>query len=145
MNDQTASKAPTHLWVVGIVSLLWNGFGCFDYLMTVTHNEAYIAAYPPEASAIIDAFPVWATALWAIGVWVALLGAILLLLRNRQATTAFLIALVGVLGSFFYQATTEIPALMGGAVYWIMPAIIIVVAVGQWLYASKMAAAGVLR
>ena len=145
MNDQTVSKAPTHLWVVGIVSLLWNGFGCFDYLMTVTHNETWLAEIPADAKAIIDAFPTWITALWAIGVWGALLGAVLLLMRNRQATTAFLVSLVAVLASYAYQATTSLPALMGGAAYWVMPAIIIVAAVGQWLYASKAAAAGVLR
>ena len=32
---------PRHLWIVGALALLWNSFGCFDYLMTQTANEAY--------------------------------------------------------------------------------------------------------
>ena len=36
-------------------------------------------------------------------------------------------------------------AAMGGAGYWIMPAVILVAIVLQWLYARRMAAAGVLR
>ena len=145
MSRLVAAKAPTHLWIVGVLSLLWNGFGCFDYLMSVTHNESWLAGIPPEALAIVDAFPVWATALWALGVWLALLGSVLLLMRNRQATTAFLVSIVGALGSYFYQATTDLPAIMGGAVYWIMPAVIVALAVAQWIYANRMATAGFLR
>ncbi|MXO57986.1 hypothetical protein GRI89_00295 [Altererythrobacter salegens] len=145
MTTLAEGKAPVHLWVVGVLSLLWNGFGCYDYLMTELRNEAYMAQVPPQALAIFDAFPVWAIALWAIGVWLSMLGVILLLLRNRQATTAFLIAVVAVLASFFYQATTDLPQAMGGASYWIMPAVIIAVTIGQWMYANRMAAAGVLR
>lgn len=25
---------PWHLWVVGVVAVLWNAFGCWDYTMT---------------------------------------------------------------------------------------------------------------
>ena len=34
----TAHSGPTpkHLWVVGILSLLWNGYGAYDY--TMSHN-----------------------------------------------------------------------------------------------------------
>ena len=27
-------KTPWHLWVVGVVSLLWNGFGGYDFIMS---------------------------------------------------------------------------------------------------------------
>ena len=30
----TATKAPWHLWVVGVVTLLWNAVGIFSYMMT---------------------------------------------------------------------------------------------------------------
>ena len=26
MNDTQATRAPIHLWIVGLLSLLWNGF-----------------------------------------------------------------------------------------------------------------------
>jgi hypothetical protein len=38
MDDVQAAKAPVHLWIVGFLSLLWNGFGCYDYLMTRMRN-----------------------------------------------------------------------------------------------------------
>lgn len=137
--------APWHLWAVGIVSLCWNGFGAYDYLMTVTHDAAWLANVPPAAMAIVDAFPAWAVAAWAVGVWVSVLGSLLLLIRSRHAASAFLVSLLGAVVSYAYQATTGLPAAMGGAGYWIMPAVILVAIVLQWLYARRMAAAGVLR
>ena len=139
------AQAPWHLWAVGIVSLCWNGFGAYDYLMTVTHNANWLANVPPAAMAIVDAFPAWAVAAWAVGVWVSVLGAILLLIRSRHAGSAFLVSLLGAVVSYAYQATTALPATMGGAMYWIMPAVIVVAIVLQWLYARRMTEAGVLR
>jgi len=31
-------KTPIHLWVVGILAILWNSIGAVDYLMTQTQN-----------------------------------------------------------------------------------------------------------
>ena len=49
MNE--AVKTPWHLWAVGIISLLWNAFGAFDYVMTKLKNPAYMAAFTPEQQA----------------------------------------------------------------------------------------------
>jgi hypothetical protein len=81
----------------------------------------------------------------AVGVWVSVLGSLLLLIRSRFAASAFLVSLLGAAVSYAYQATTALPATMGGAAYWIMPAVIVVAIVLQWLYARRMAEAGVLR
>jgi hypothetical protein len=139
------AATPWHLWAVGILSLCWNAFGAYDYVMTVTHDASYLAGMPPGAMAIVDAFPAWAVGAWAIGVWVSLLGALLLLIRSRHATTAFLVSLAGALVSYAYQATTGLPAAMGGGSYWVMPAVIVIVIVAQWYYAKRMTDAGVLR
>jgi hypothetical protein len=139
------TQAPWHLWVVGVVSLCWKGFGAYDYLMTVTHDAKWLANVPPAAMAIVDAFPAWAVAAWAIGVWVSVLGSLLLLIRSRHAATAFLVSLLGAAVAYAYQATTGLPAAMGGASYWVMPAVIVLAIVLQWLYARRMAEAGVLR
>ena len=34
-----AMKKPTHLWIVGFLALIWNGIGCYDYVMTRVRNE----------------------------------------------------------------------------------------------------------
>src|SRR6476646_8640666 len=74
---------PVHLWIVGILSLLWNAFGCFDYFMTETANQAYLAKMPADSLAYMNALPGWLTAFWAIGVWGGLAASVLLLMRSR--------------------------------------------------------------
>lgn len=31
-------RAPWHLWLIGIIAVLWHAGGAFDYLMTQTNN-----------------------------------------------------------------------------------------------------------
>ena len=31
---------PKHLWIIGIVALLWNLMGAYDYVMTQTKNDS---------------------------------------------------------------------------------------------------------
>jgi hypothetical protein len=49
------------------------------------------------------ALPAWMTAVWAVGVWGALLGAVLLLARSRYAVPVFVASLVAYLTSVVYQ------------------------------------------
>lgn len=140
-----SAKAPVHLWIVGAVSLLWNGYGVYDYLMSVTRNEAYLANFPPEMIALLDSFPAWAMAAWAIGVWVSLAAVVLLLLRNRLAVTAFAISIVGVIVSNGYQMTLDLPPSLQDPAYTVMSGVILVVALAQWWYARWLTGKGVLR
>ena len=91
-----AVKTPWHFWAVGILGILWNAFGCFDYFMTKTKGDEYMqAAGMTEAQiAFMHNAPAWMSAVWAIGVWGALLGAVLLLLRNKLAVPVFIVSLL---------------------------------------------------
>ena len=145
----TAFSGPTpkHLWIVAILSVLWNAYGAYDYLMTNLDPAAYIASagYGPEVTAWFESFPKWAIAAWAVGVWASVAGAILLLLRSRHAATAFLLSLIGALVSFGYKFTSDQPAEVAGGAAAIMPIVIVIAIVAQWYYARRQAAAGVLR
>lgn len=147
MATQPAARAPVHLWFVGILSLLWNCFGAYDYTMTELGNETYLASvgFGEEEMAYLATMPVWAIAAWAVGVWVSLLGSILLLLRSRHAATTFLVALAGALVSFAYQFTSNPPASLTTGAAAAMPYVILALIVAQWYYARRMIAAGVLR
>ena len=140
-----------HLWIVGVLALLWNGFGGYDYLMTRMRNTDYLAAMMPTVDpnamlAWVDAFPIWAQFGWGLGVWGGLLGAILLLMRNRWAVPVFAASLVGAVLGLGYQIVAA-PPLAGaeGAMNDIMPFVIILVALALFLYARAMRAKGVLR
>jgi len=142
------TPAPKHLWVVGILSLLWNAFGATDYTMTELGNLAWfeMMGFGAEELAWTQSFPGWAVAAWAIGVWGSVLGSVLLLMRSRHATTAFLLSVLGAAVSFAYQFTADDkPASMAGGAAVAIPVAIMILIVAQWYYARRQAAAGVLR
>lgn len=143
---QDAVKTPAHLWIVGGLSLLWNAFGAFDYVMTQTRNEAYLAQFSEADRAYFESFPAWMEAAWACGVWGALIGSLLLLARSRYAVWAFAISLVGLLLStlnmFVFSSPPE--SLTGPAMV-AMNVAIWAVAIFLFLYARRMETAGILR
>lgn len=148
-----ASKAPWHLWVVGILTLIWNAFGGYDYSMTQLRDRAYIESVMvpmgmsyDESVAFFDSFPIWADGLWALGVWGSVAGSVLLLLRSRHAVSAYLLSLIGAVLSFGYQATIEMPpAMADNALGKVMPAVIIVAVILQLWYSRRQSTAGVLH
>jgi hypothetical protein len=144
--DHAASHppAPRHLWLTGVLGLLWNAFGAFDFTMTNIRDPGYLAQFPPEVMQMIDAFPVWAIAAWACGVWGAVAGSVLLLLRSRLAVHAFALSLAGLAASQAYQATLDIPeALQSGAMLAMTLAIWGAALFFLW-YAVRMRRAGVI-
>jgi hypothetical protein len=137
-------RAPWHLWLVGVVSTLWNLVGAFDYTATELRLEFYINQVPQELLAYVDAFPAWAVAAWAFGVWGALAGSICLLLRSRWAELMFGLSLAGLAVTTLYQygLTNGLEVMgTGGAIFC---AVIWVIAILLLLYARAMRKKGVL-
>ena len=145
------SRTPAHLWIVGVLSLIWNAFGCYDYLMTRMRNTDYLASMMPDvdpnaALAWVDSFPIYAQIGWGLGVWMGLLGSVLLLLRNRWAVWAMGLSLIGAILGLGYQILAAPPlAGMDDMMAKVMPAVIILVAVGLFVYARAQEKKGVLR
>ena len=137
-------KAPLHLWIVGVLSALWNGFGCADYTMTQTKNEAWLSALSPETRTWIDTAPAWADAAWALGVWGGLAGSVLLLMRSRHAVTAFIVSLSGLAVSTYWQfGANDGAAIMGDGAH-VVNAVIWVIGIALLLYARQQRKVGVL-
>lgn len=99
------ARTPWHLWAVGTLGLLWNAYGGFDYVMSKTRGDPYFQSVgmTAEQIAYFHAMPTWMTAVWAVGVWGALLGAVLLLVRSRFAVPVFIASLVAYVLSLVYQ------------------------------------------
>ena len=151
MATTSETRAPVHLWIVGILALLWNCFGAYDYTMTRMRNTDYIASAmpgvdPSAALAWVDSMPIYAQIGWGLGVWLGLLGSVLLLIRNRWAVWSFGISMVGAIVSLGYQVALA-PPLAGatGPMMTIMPYVIIGITIALFLYARAMENKGVLR
>ena len=137
-------QTPVHLWIVGILSLLWSAFGAFDYLATQLELDFYMSAFTEEQLAYFYGFPSWSVAAWAFGVWGAVAGSIGLLLRKSWAVWAFAISLAGMAVNLVYTMfMTNGFEIMGEAAP-IMTAVIWVVAIFLLVYAVAMRKRGIL-
>ncbi len=145
MEPDIVNPQPRHLWIVGFLSLMWNGFGAWDYTMTNIRDPGYLAQFPPEMMQVIDALPYWTIAAWALGVWGALAGSLLLLLRSRFAVPAFAVSLAGLAASQAYQATLDMPAALTSPGMTAMTLAIWAAAIGFLVYAMRMKKARALR
>ncbi len=135
-------KAPWHLWLVGIVTLLFNAFGGFSYTMTRLGRLADLEMTPDQI-AYFDSYPTWANTFWALGVWGAIACSLLILLRSRYAVTAIIIATIGLIGtSIFQHILTETPESLKST-----PLVIAIWATTLLMlwYSYRQTAAGVLR
>ena len=144
MNDTTlgATKAPWHLWLIGGLSLLFNAMGVISYTMTKLDMLAE-AGMTADQIAFMNAYPAWASAFWALGVWGAFAGSVLLLLRSRFAVVAMVVATIGLVGTTVYNyALIEVPAAMEAPA---LDIAIWAVTLSLLLYVRRMAAAGVLK
>jgi hypothetical protein len=139
-------KTPVHLWIIGVISLIWNAGGAYDYVMTQFQDEAYLAMLTDAQRAFLDTGPVWFEAAWAVGVWFSVLGSVFLLLRSRFAAGAFGLSFLGLIVSSVYSfgiadrtGLTLSSAQMGFTIA------IFVVLAALWIYARAMTQRGVLR
>ena len=144
----TQARTPVHLWIVGVLALLWNMIGVTDYAMMRTRNEGYFRALMPDlnitaALGYMDAMPLLQSLGWALGVWGALVGTLLLLLRNRHAVTAYLVSLVGAVVAFAHQFLGAAPP--AGMDDPVVPAIVTLIAIALLVYARWLRERGVLR
>jgi hypothetical protein len=144
--DGPVAGTPWHLWALGALSLLWNAGGAFDYTMTKTRNAGYMANFTAEQIAWFDGFPIWMNAAWALGVWGAVAGSVLLLLRHRWAVAAFAISLAGLIVGTVYQfAVSDMPESLKTPGGWAFTGALWVIAIFLLWYAMRMRARGVLR
>lgn len=126
-------KTPWHIWVVGIVSLLWNAGGGYDYIMAQTRNAAYLEMVPAEFRAdyiaYLDNLPLWAASGWALGIWGSIAGSILILLRKRHAVAAFVLSLAGlaVNSVYTYLVAEQSLSMMAGPMAQLFTVAIVVI------------------
>ena len=138
------TKAPVHLWIVGIIALLWNAMGAFDYAATQLKLDFYMANFTQEQLDFFYGFPAWVDAAWATAVWSSLLGSILLLARKALAAWLFGLAILGMaITSVHNFVMTDGVAVMGEEAV-TFSIVIWVIALFLYFYAVAMAKRRVL-
>ena len=141
------ARTPWWHWVVVLVAAVWNGFGAYDYICSNTQGDTYLASMGMTEAQIayFHAMPTWTMATWALGVWGAVLGTVLLLFRSRWAVHAFVASIVGLVLSLIYTYLLSNGAELMGQQGMIMNAVVFAGCVFFIWYARLMAKRGVLR
>jgi hypothetical protein len=125
--------------------------GAYDYVMTRMHSMAYLAKSMPGIDpniglAWLESMPMYAQIGWGLGVWGALLGAVLLLIRSRYSVWAYGASVLGMVLCFGYQLGLA-PPLPGAdsRMFKIFPYVIIAIGLFMLWYSWSMEKKGVLR
>src|SRR5438105_2904043 len=117
--------------------------------MSHKRDMAYLGSMgvdPTQMLAYLDSMPMYAKFGWGLGVWAALLGSVLLLMRSRYALHAFAASLLGMALSFGGQYLGPPPPVemtQGMGKYF--PLLIIGLGLVQFWYAWRESKEGVLR
>ena len=141
----TTPGRPWHLWVIGIIGVLWSSIGVLSFMLTQMNVEAVTSRFPPQQREYFESFPLWAVAFWAIGVFGGVIGCILLLLKNRLAFHALLASVIGAvvtnLGGLFLLGGLEVMVETSALGFTVFP---IIFAAFLTYYARAMSKKGVL-
>lgn len=145
MSDSQSARggaAPWHLWVVGVVALLWNASGVFLWGGSTFAADTFLEGMSAAHRDYVNGLPSWSTVTWGLGVIGGLVGAILLLLRSRFAVPAFAASLFGAIANTMVYITNPPPE---GFFNLPLTLFIIGFALFQLWFANSMQRRGVLR
>ena len=96
-------RKPTRLfWVISSMALVWNLMGVFNYLTQAFMTDAVLASLPKDQQLMYQDVPAWTTAAFATAVFSGTLGALLLLLKKKIASTFFIISFMGIIKQMSY-------------------------------------------
>jgi hypothetical protein len=143
--ETTNPGRPWHLWLIGIIGGLWSLMGVVSFILTQMKVEAVMSRFPPQQREYFESFPLWAVALWAIGVFGGVIGCLLLLLKNRLAFHVLLASVIAAaaynLGGLFLLGGMKVMRETGGLGPTVFP---IIFAAFLAYYARAMSKKGVL-
>jgi hypothetical protein len=100
--DARGTRAPFWFWGMAGFGVLWNLFGIYQFIGTLTPaGRAAMAAGMTAAQAqVYFSLPTWMTVVFAIGVFGGLLGSLALSARRAAAMPVLAVSLLGYLALF---------------------------------------------
>lgn len=137
-----ARQTPWHLWVVGVVALLWNASGAYTIMMA---QAGKLANLTPDEAAYYAAQPLWFVAITDIALIAAIGGAVALLIRHRIALWLFGISLAAIFVTDVYDLAAGTSRMLANTAALVVTVFIFVIAVLELAYSRAMRSRGVLE
>lgn len=133
-------KPPAWFWLVAILLVTWEAFGCYACYMQLTMGPASWGPVDDWARTYYAKLPGWYNYVYIVATFGGLLGGLALLLRERRSTLLFWVSLIAVIVMFGYTfAATDMLAHKGAAIAIPLPAAIVIVGIFA-IWFSGMAA-----
>lgn len=142
---RSARPVPVWFWIVAVLALLFEAFGCYAYLTDVTRTAEETAGLPVDQQSLMEATPWWIYAAYATAVWGGLAGTVLLLMRRRHAEILLLISVIAVIVQF--AGVLLVPELRDDTPpnAFTLPIVITVIAYAIWHFSRYARKRGWLR
>lgn len=145
-NKAVSATTSTSFWVLVGLFLIWNLLGVFHYLTSVNATVESLVAQGMtiKQAEVFHNTPSYQYAVFALGVWSGLLGAVLLLLRKAWAAPVFSFSAVIVIVSFVLDAVGGNLSALGISYLGIMTFTLMLALFEAW-YSKRMKAHGILQ
>jgi len=138
-------KKPSVLfWVIAVIALLWNAMGVFAFITDLTMSEEALALMTEAQQELYNSTPTWNYVGYGLATIGGLLGAIGLLMRKSWATSLFILSFIGVLINLVWSLFLSNAADIMGAAAYILPVMVVVIAIFLIWYSRKSTADGIL-
>lgn len=126
-----AHKPPAWFWIVAVLLLLWEAMGCFACVTQIRLGAEAMGPVDDWSLKYYAALPAWYNGVYAVATFGGLLGALLLVLRNKLAAVVFWVSFVAIIVMFGYAfAATDLIAHKGLAQ--VVPFPVFIAAVGAF-------------
>jgi len=133
-------RKPTNLfWLISTLALIWNLIGIFNYLTQAFMTDEILASLPQDQQLMYQEVPAWVTAAFALAVFSGTIGAVLMLLKKKIATTFFILSFIGIISQMTYGLLLDENTDSYGPMGLLMPFMIISIG-GYLIWYSKKAA-----
>jgi hypothetical protein len=126
---------PIWFWIVAALGLIWNAYGVYQFVGTVSATQESMMAMgmTAEQAGVYTSIPFWMTGAFAVGVFGGLLGTVLLLFRNKLATPIFLASLAGYVLLYIGDITEGVFAAIGISQVVILTIVVLIAAGLAWM------------
>src|SRR5262245_8729203 len=135
-------KTPWHIWVVGILTLLWNGSGAATIMLA---QGGRLANLTPDEAAYYAAQPTWFVIATDVALISAIAAGVALLRRSRSAVWLFGLSLALILINNSYELIAGTSRMLANRAALIVTIVIAVIAILQLIYSRAMARSAVLK
>ena len=129
------APAPPHLTIVALLLLVWHGLLAVDY---VVDRFALGAPGWPALMAQLPLDAVWLQVVWSMGVWLGLVAALFLLLRDNASVLLFFAGAASMAALAVGLLLSAPPVLLLPVPLPALLAVLVLVPGAGWVYARAM-------